>query len=269
MSWAMLQPARAGAPAACAARRRRPLAVQAVRHGAARREEVTFRVVVQRGQPTPLCFAHVTQRDLDSLLSKLGAVGFEMEDGKLSTRLEDLPPKGDVTLVLPPVPTIAAQVKNLQGLVDNAVIGKEQQLRAFMQDAASKEHAGTPIAVLPREPFLSLKKQNYLQLDAALKVGDTLYLGEHKLVLSEESLANIKFKLDKIRLAREHGLSPDLVAALHGVTQVKLFLAGEGVWAGLAVDELTNLAAAVGVNVVLPSGQALCLAAELAPAVQL
>ena len=89
---ALLQPARAGA-------HRRPLVVQAAGGGARWREEVTF---VVPGEPAPLCCAHVTQRDLDSLLSKLGALGFKMEDGKrLSQRLEDLPPTGDVTVVLP------------------------------------------------------------------------------------------------------------------------------------------------------------------------
>ena len=100
---ALLQPARAGA-------RRRPLTVQAAGGGARRREEVTF---VVPGQPTSLCCAHVTQRDLDSLLSKLGALGFKMEDGKrLSQRLEDLPPKGDVALVLPSDPPAATQVRH-------------------------------------------------------------------------------------------------------------------------------------------------------------
>lgn len=89
-SRALLQPARAGAPAACAARRagarRRPLVVQAA-GGGAQREEVTF---IVPGQPAPLHCVHVTQRDLDSLLSKLGALGFEVEDGEgMSQRLED------------------------------------------------------------------------------------------------------------------------------------------------------------------------------------
>ena len=71
------------------------------------------------------------------------------------------------------------------------------------------------------------------------------------------------------RAALKRNSSPDLAAALHGVTHVKLYLAGEAVRAGLAVDELVNLAAEVGASVVLPSGQALGLAAKPAPAVQL
>ena len=71
------------------------------------------------------------------------------------------------------------------------------------------------------------------------------------------------------RASLKRNSSPDLAAALQGVTRVKLYLAGETVRAGLAVGELVNLAATVGASVVLPSGQALGLAAASAPAVQL
>lgn len=71
------------------------------------------------------------------------------------------------------------------------------------------------------------------------------------------------------RAALKLNSSPDLAAALHGVTRVKLFLAGEAVRAGLAVDELVSMAATVGASVVLPSGHALGLVAEPAPAMQL
>lgn len=56
-------------------------------------------------------------------------------------------------------PACAAQVRNLQSSADSATRGKEQQLRAFLQDAASKEHAGSPIVVLPTEPFKGLEQQ--------------------------------------------------------------------------------------------------------------
>ncbi len=161
--------------------------------------------------------------------------------------------------------------------------------------------------------------QHFVQLDAALKVDNELLVGEHKIMLGEDGVADLQLKLTKIRwagcmgqqvgsghacrqpsaarrwracrrraaaaadpsaaaaavahvpcrAALTRGSSPDLAAALQGVTHVRLFLAGEAVRAGLAVDELVNLAAAAGMSVVLPSGQALGLAAEPAPAVPL
>lgn len=71
------------------------------------------------------------------------------------------------------------------------------------------------------------------------------------------------------RRAVHDGRSPDLAAALQGVTHVKLFLAGEAVRPGLEVQELDEFAAAEGVSLVLPSGQALGLAGKPAPAVPL
>lgn len=59
------------------------------------------------------------------------------------------------------------------------------------------------------------------------------------------------------RAALTRGTSSDLAAALQGVTHAKLFLAGEVVQAGLAVEDLVNKAARAGMSVVLPSGQAL------------
>lgn len=67
----------------------------------------------------------------------------------------------------------------------------------------------------------------------------------------------------------QRGRSPDLAAALQGVTHVKLFLGGDAVRQGLAVQELAEAAAVVGASLVLPSGQALGLASEPAPAVRL
>ena len=61
------------------------------------------------------------------------------------------------------------------------------------------------------------------------------------------------------RQAVSRGTSPDLAAALHGVTHIKLFLAGEGVRAGLPVEELAKLAASSNMALVLPSGQGLGL----------
>lgn len=60
-------------------------------------------------------------------------------------------------------------------------------------------------------------------------------------------------------LCSKRGASPDLEAALHGATHVKLFLAGEGVRAGLLVEDLAQRAAGVDVGLVLPSGQGLGL----------
>lgn len=123
--------------------------------------------------------------------------------------------------------------------------------------------------MLPTEPFNNLERQHFLQLDAAVNADDTLYVGEHKLALGENGVTDIEIKLVKIRAALKLNSSPDLAAALHGVTRVKLFLAGEAVRAGLAVDELVSMAATVGASVVLPSGHALGLVAEPAPAMQL
>ena len=170
-------------------------------------------------------------------------------------------------MLVDPLPSLvclsAVQVRNLQRAADNATRGKEQALGAFLQDAASNEHAGSPIAMVQTESFkdavgqvwleefcsrTSVKisrscaccsgrcrhlppaaaaaqpppypmppaatntniaavlraappriAQDYVQLDAAVKVDDTLYLGEHKLVLGEQGVSDIKIKLEKIR----------------------------------------------------------------------
>lgn len=65
----------------------------------------------------------------------------------------------------------------------------------------------------------------------------------------------------------QHGRCPALAAAVEGVTKVKLFLGGDMVRPGLTVQQLAEQAALVGVTLVLPSGQALGLASEPAPAV--
>ena len=156
---------------------------------------------------------------------------------------------------------------------------------------------------VPRPPPLAA--QDYVQLDAAVVVGDTVYVGEFKSVLGEAAVGDVGSKLVKIRwgrraacrpaggyvqaIARSRGLprtqgmkrspppcrgavqrgrSPDLAAALQGVAHVKLFLCGEAVRPGLAVQELAEQAALVGASLVLPSGQA-WLSSEPAPAVRL
>ena len=55
------------------------------------------------------------------------------------------------------------------------------------------------------------------------------------------------------RSAISRGSSPDLAAALRGVTHIKLYLAGEGLQAGLTVKELAELAVSSGMSLVLPS----------------
>lgn len=69
----------------------------------------------------------------------------------------------------------------------------------------------------------------------------------------------------------ERGKSPDLAAALRGVTHVRLFTASEGVDWWLPEDEVMAAAAAESVTVVLPPEpwQALAIHGEMAPAVQL
>lgn len=71
------------------------------------------------------------------------------------------------------------------------------------------------------------------------------------------------------RRALNSGASPDLAAALQGVTQAKLFLGGEVVRVGLSEGQIVELAAAEGISVVMPSGAGLGLVAGAAPAVQL
>lgn len=154
--------------------------------------------------------------------------------------------------------------------------------------------------------------QDFVQFDAAVMAGDTLYLGELRRTLGVDSVIALLAKYVKIRCAgwpRQHAgrsalagsqacarcwhaargvllllllltrrcrcchgppwallcsplpasTSPDLAAALHGVTHVKLFL--EGVRAGLSVEDLVDEAAEVDVGLLLPSSQGLGLVA--------
>ena len=72
------------------------------------------------------------------------------------------------------------------------------------------------------------------------------------------------------RAALTRGASPDLAAALQGVTDVKLLLGGEVVRAGMMVQRMVDLAAEARMSVVLPSGQGLGLMGPTpAPTVQL
>lgn len=161
-----------------------------------------------------------------------------------------------------------------------------------------------------------LAAQEYVQLDVAVVVGSTAYVGELVDELGDPDVAHLAITAAKIRWGRhlrgqaalegrqprrqlcarcwarrglcmharacaipgavgptapcraavQGGESPDLAAALRGVTHLKLFLCGLAVRPGLAVDELAQFAAPVGVSLVLPSGQGLGLAAEPAPA---
>lgn len=111
-----------------------------------------------------------------------------------------------------------------------------------------------------------LAAQEYVQLDVAVVVGSTAYVGELVDELGDPDVAHLAITAAKIRAAVQGGESPDLAAALRGVTHLKLFLCGLAVRPGLAVDELAQFAAPVGVSLVLPSGQGLGLAAEPAPA---
>ena len=71
------------------------------------------------------------------------------------------------------------------------------------------------------------------------------------------------------RAALTSGASPELAAALQGVSHAKLFLGGEVVRTGQPAQEMLELAAAAGMSVVLPSGAGLGLVGGAAPAVQL
>jgi hypothetical protein len=57
------------------------------------------------------------------------------------------------------------------------------------------------------------------------------------------------------RKALKDGTSPDLSAALAGVTQAKLFLGGEVVQSGLTAQEMFKRAALAHMTLVLPAGQ--------------
>ena len=59
---------------------------------------------------------------------------------------------------------------------------------------------------------------------------------------------------------------PELGAALAGVTEVELFLAGEDVRRGETREELAEYALRKGVSVVLPSGAGLSAVTRAGPA---
>lgn len=232
-----------------------------------RRDKVDFLIP---GHP-PLRTAHVTQRMLNSMLIQIGAVGFEMADGRVSQDLEDLPEGGTVTVVMSPEIEIstAKQLRNLQASFDNSTRAKELEFEAFLRALASMENVSVPLTTLQTSPFKGVDGQDCVQLDAAIQAGQTLYLGEMKRVLSEVSVVNLNSKLGKIREALSIAASPDLAAALQGVNEVKLFLGGEVLRAGLPMHKMVDIAAARGMSLVLPSGQGLGLVASAAPAVKL
>jgi hypothetical protein len=232
--------------------------------GAVRRrwcESVAF-LVPKRADPERthrLPFKHVTQLDLYNILNKEDAVGFDSGDGWLSRQLEDLPEGGTVRLVLSGPPSSAQQVRNLQREDDEETLAIQEQLAAFLRQWASEDSAGGSLTALPTKPFKRASGQDYVQLDAAVVAGSTLFLGECKRMLDEDSVGNLLLKRAKIRSAVSSNTSPDLAAALRGVTHIKLFLAGKGVRAGVSQEELASLAAEVGMGLVLPSGQGLGL----------
>jgi hypothetical protein len=65
------------------------------------------------------------------------------------------------------------------------------------------------------------------------------------------------------------GTSPELAAALQGVSQAKVFVGGEEVRPGLTVQEMVDLAADEDMTAVLPAGQGLGPAGPVAPAMPL
>ncbi len=70
-----------------------------------RREQVDFVVSGNGAMP----FAHVSQGDLDNILTVYGACGFVTANGRISRMLEDLPEGGTVKLVLPEDPPLTTQ----------------------------------------------------------------------------------------------------------------------------------------------------------------
>ncbi|KAI7841945.1 hypothetical protein COHA_004472 [Chlorella ohadii] len=237
--------------------------------GGRRRQQREKVAIVLPGFSAAQEFQHVDQRSLDRILTVCGALGFTAPGISISGKVEDLPEGGTVTVVTPGEPPLGTQVRNLQSACDNETRARELELAAFLRAFASTQHPGCAISMLLTKPYLDNVGQDYLQLDAGVRVSHELYVAEHKRVLSEPHLDELLTKLLKIRGALKRGSSPDLAAVLQGVTHVKLFLAGEAVREGLAVQELVDLAAAEGVSVVLPSGQGLGLAGAAAPALQL
>ena len=63
--------------------------------------------------------------------------------------------------------------------------------------------------------------------------------------------------VQECREAGKQGDSPDLAAALPGMSAAKLFVGGWVVREGLTVQEMVDLAAAAGMTVVLPTGWAI------------
>ena len=70
------------------------------------------------------------------------------------------------------------------------------------------------------------------------------------------------------RNALKRGTSPELTAALQGVTGVRFFLGGLGVQKGLTMQEMYDLAAAAGVSVLLLSALPMEIVGAVAPALR-
>ena len=54
-------------------------------------------------------------------------------------------------------------------------------------------------SLVPLAPLICLPAQDYLQIDAGVKAGHLLYMGEHKHVLNEASVADLAAKFMKLR----------------------------------------------------------------------
>ncbi|KAI7841203.1 hypothetical protein COHA_005168 [Chlorella ohadii] len=215
-----------------------------------------------------LPFVHVTQRHLHAIMETTGTVGFELADGSISRRKKDLPEGGAVKLVLPAEHPWAIQQRKLEQARDSAVLAEELGIGAYLQQLASTENAGCPVTMLQTEPFTDAQGEKYEQFVAAVVAGGTLYVAELKRVLDEESVRDAFLKLIRIRRAHRGSGSPDLAAALQGVTQTKMFLVGERVEEGEEGQLLIDMAREGGMSVLLPSGQGLELVVN-APPVQL
>lgn len=231
------------------------------------REEVTFLVPGQG----PLTLSHLTQSHLVRFLDLVGAIGFKhgAAHDRVSVRLEDLPVGEVVELQLATEPPFADRVKNIEASFKNLSRAEEEEMAACMRLIAEADNPGVSIIPLQTSPFLRADGLDYAQFDAIFVAGSTAYIGEFKRVLGEGSIDDLFLKFKKIRKARELGTSPDLAAALQGVTAVKLFLGGKTVRAGLPVEEMVSLAAEEDMSVLLLSGQALGLAGPAAGAVPL
>lgn len=59
-----------------------------------------------------------------------------------------------------------------------ATLAQRLQLEAFLRSRASAEAPGVPLTVLRMAPFTRADGEDYVQLDAAVVAGHTVYVGE-------------------------------------------------------------------------------------------